>query len=212
MELELMKKSWAVLDKKIQQAVTLNEKLIENIISSRATTTIESIKRLYTFFYTMLIVEFIFIVAILFGNPFDFTFNIQFIPYVLLLSGVTIAFVNLLRISAAIRALSPAVDIGEYLRGIILVYDRNKKFEKWFGVILLSVGLLIPFSFLPQKMERVGYWSALGDIVVMVAITLLLYFLAFKFGAFKNRHKIKLEKDLADWNELKRLSNDLQHQ
>jgi cytochrome c-type biogenesis protein CcmH/NrfG len=79
-------------------------------------------------------------------------------------------------------------------------------------VILLSVGLLVPFSFLPQKMERVGFWSALGDIVAMVAITLLLYFLAFKFGAFKNRHKIKLEKHLADWNELKRLSNDLQHE
>jgi hypothetical protein len=212
MELESMKKKWAILDEKIQQAVALNEKLIENIISSRTTTTIESIKRLYTFFYIMLIVEFIFIVAILLGNPFDFIFTIQYIPYVLLLSGVTIAFVNLLRINAAIRALSPAVNIGEYLKCIVSVYDRNKKFEKWFVMILLTAGLLVPFSFLPQKMERVGYWSALLDIVAMVVITLLLYFLAFKFGAFKNRHKIKLEKDLADWNELKRLSEDLQDQ
>ncbi len=211
MELELMKKSWALLDEKIQQAATLNAKLIENVISSRTTTTIESMKRLYGFFFIALTIEFIFLVAVLLGNPFDFTFNIQFTPYVLLVAVVAVVLINLVRMSTAIRALSPAADTGEYLRGIVSLYDRNKRFAKWFRAIFLLAGLSVPFSFLPQKMERIGYWPALGEILVMVAITMLLYVLAFKFGAFKNRYRIKLEKDLADWSELKRLADELQH-
>lgn len=209
MELELLKKSWALLDEKIQRANALNGKLIESVISSRTTTTIESMKRLYRFFFIVLTIEFIFLIAVLFGNPFDFTFIVQFTPYILLIAGVTVVLINLLQMNAAVRALSPTAGIGEYLKGIVSIYDRNKKFEKWFRAIFLSAGLLVPFSFLPQKMERLGYWPALGQILIMVAITMLLYILAFKFGAFKSRYRIKLEKDLADWNELKRLSNDL---
>lgn len=209
MELEVLKKSWANLNEKFQHTTTFNQKLIESIISSRTFTTVDRIKRMYTGFYIVLTVEIVVLVAILVGNPFDFQYNLQFLPYALLLIGVVLAFKNLRHLSGAINKLSARSTIDLYLKGIVSIYDQNKRYEKWFGVSLLAVGLLVPFSFLPQKLERMSLTAALADTAIMISISLLLYVAAFKLGAFKNRHKESLQKDLADWEELKTLANEM---
>jgi hypothetical protein len=209
MELEVLKKSWASLNEKFQHTTTFNQKLIESIISSRTFTTVERIKRMHTGFYIVLTVEIVVLVAILVGNPFDFQYNLQFLPYALLLIGVIIAFMNLRHLSSAINKLSARSTIDLYLKGIVSIYDQNKRYEKWFGVSLLAVGLLVPFSFLPQKLERMNLTAALADTAIMISISLVLYVAAFKLGAFKNRHKESLQKDLADWEELKVLADEM---
>jgi hypothetical protein len=209
MELEVLKKSWVSLNEKFKHTTTFNQKLIESIISSRAFTTVDRIKRMYTGFYIVLTVEIVVLVAILVGNPFDFQYNLQFLPYALLLIGVIIAFMNLRHLSSAINKLSARSTIDLYLKGIVSIYDQNKRYEKWFGVSLLAVGLLVPFSFLPQKLERMSLTAALADTAIMISISLVLYVAAFKLGAFKNRHKESLQKDLADWEELKVLADEM---
>jgi tryptophan-rich sensory protein len=209
MELEVLKKSWASLNEKFQHTTTFNQKLIESIISSRTFTTVDRIKRMHTGFYIVLTVEIVVLVAILVGNPFDFQYNLQFLPYALLLIGVIIAFMNLRHLSSAINKLSARSTIDLYLKGIVSIYDQNKRYEKWFGVSLLAVGLLVPFSFLPQKLERMSLTAALADTAIMISISLVLYVAAFKLGAFKNRHKESLQKDLADWEELKVLADEM---
>jgi hypothetical protein len=109
----------------------------------------------------------------------------------------------------AIQNLSPASKIDQYVQDIISIYDRNKRFEGWFGAIFLSIGLLVPISFLPKKIERYGMAGAWMDIAIMISITLILYLLAFKFGAFKNRHSEKLKNDLAEWKALRALAEDM---
>jgi hypothetical protein len=209
MELETLKKSWETLDRKMQHATAFSQKLVESIISARVMTTVDKIRRLNNFFYVVLGVEILFLIALFVGNPFDFQYTLQYVPYLLILIGVLLAFVNLLRLSTAIRKLSPGDRIDHYLKGIVSLYDRNKRFEKWFGVIFLSIGLLVPASFLPQKLERMNLMSALLDTGIMVSVTLVIYVIAFKLGAFKNPHKAQLEKDLAEWNELKMLANEM---
>ncbi len=210
MELEALKKSWASMDKRIHLTATFNQKLVESIISSRVETTVDRIKKLNNFFYIVLSIEIVFLIALFVGNPFDFRYTVQYLPYALLLIGIVIAFVNLLRLSKALQKLSPAISsIDHYLKSLLSIYDRNKRFEKWFGLIFLSIGLVIPFSFLPQKLDRMSWQGALLDTGIMISITVIIYIAAFKFGAFKNRNKVKLEKDLADWNELKTLANGM---
>jgi hypothetical protein len=209
MELELLKKSWEDLNKKIQRASNFNQELVANIVASRTLTTVDKIKKMYAGFYFVLTLEIIVLIAILIGNPFDFRYKIQFLPYILLLIGVIVAFVNLRHVSTSIDRLSIGGRIDLYLKGIISVYDKNKRVEKWFGISFLSVGLLVPFSFLPHKIERMGLPGALLDVAIMISVSLVLYVLAFKLGAFRNRHKEKLEKDLADWEELKTLASGM---
>jgi ATP/ADP translocase len=124
--------------------------------------------------------------------------------------GVVIAFINLLNISRSIRNLSPVESIGNYIKGIVSIYERNKSFEKWFGIILFSIGLLVPFSFFPNKMERMGWQGALFDTMIMIAINLAFFFLAVKLGLFKNRHKERLEQELVEWNNLRDLANRIE--
>ncbi len=210
MELELLKKSWDNLSKRIEHTATFNEKLVDHIISSRVATTLDKINRLYNGFYVILAIEVVVLIAILLGNPFDFRYNIQYIPYGLLLIGVIIAFFNLLHIHRSIRKLSPDNRIDQYLKSIGAIYDRNKRFEKWFGVIFLSIGLLVPFSFLPTKIDRMGLVGALTDTSIMVAINLIIFIVAIKLGAFKNRYRMQLEKDLKEWKELKALAEGME--
>jgi hypothetical protein len=210
MELETLKQSWESLDKKIHQATTFNQKLLNSIFSSRVTSTIDKLKRMYNSFYIVLGVEIIFLVGVVAGNPFDFKYKVQYLPYVLLLAGVILAFVNLVKLNLTIGRLAPRMPIEEYLRGIIGAYNKNKRFEKWFGITLLCVGLTVPFSFLPAKIARFGLAGALIDISIMISITAALYFIAHKLGAFKNPFKEKLENDLKEWEELQRLAREME--
>jgi len=95
------------------------------------------------------------------------------------------------------------------VKGIVALYDQNKRFEKWFAIILFSIGLMVPFSFLPSKIERMGLSGALIDIAIMISISLAIYLVAFKAGAFKNPYKDKLKRDLAEWEELRVIANGI---
>ena len=209
MELEMLKQSWASLDKKIQHAAIFNQTLVERIIASRVMTTVDKIKSLYNGFYIVLSVESVALLAVLAGNPFDFKYTLQYLPYALLLIGVIIAFFNLLHLSRSIARLSAKSAIDQYVKGIVSIYDRNKRFERWFGLSFLAVGFLVPFSFLPNKITRLGLVGALIDIGIMIVITWVLFFLAFKFGLFRNRHKERLQKDLDEWQELRALADEM---
>ena len=209
MELELLKQSWERLDKKIQHTAFFNQTLVERIISSRVKTTVDKIKSLYNGFYVVMSAETIALLGILAGNPFDFKYTLQYLPYLLLLIGVIIAFFNLLHISRAIARLSAKSAIDQYVKEIVAIYDRNQRFEKWFGLSFLAVGFLVPFSFLPNKIARVGVVGALIDTAIMILITWIMFIAAFKFGFFKNRHKEKLQKDLEEWKELKALASEM---
>ena len=69
--------------------------------------------------------------------------------------------------------------------------------------------MLTAFSFLPKKLEHKELWPALGETLLSMAITLAIYFIAYKLGAFKNRKKEGFENDLKELNNLKSISAEL---
>jgi hypothetical protein len=209
MNLEELKTAWQVYNKKIQAVETINERLIESIIKERSVSRISAIKRQYNGYFILLVAELIALTALLLGNPFDFKYKLQFVPYVIITIGVLVAFFNLLKIYLKLNAPSSAHSIGTFLKNILQMYEQNKVFEKWFGAMFLSAGFVIPLSFLPQKIERSGLTNAMIETGAMMAGTLVFYFLAAKAGFFKDRNKENLAKDLAELNELKAMSQEL---
>ena len=209
MNLEELKTEWQLYDKKIQAVQTINGKLIERMIKERSVSRVSSIKRQYHGFFIILGVEIIVLAAILMGNPFDFKYQFQFIPYLLLGAGIIAAFVNLLKLYQKLSNSLSNSSVGTFLKKILEAYEKNKVLEKWFGIIFLSAGFLIPLSFLPQKIESKGLPVALGEILIMMGTTLLIYFIIFKLGVFKNSNKEKFSNDLAELDELKAMSQDL---
>jgi hypothetical protein len=210
MDLELLKSSWENIEKRMHHTQAFNEHIIESVIASRVSTTTDRIKASYRSFYFVLGVEIFALTAVLAGNPFDFIYNYQFIPFALLLCGVVVALVNLVGLHKSINSLSPDMRIDNYLKGILSVYEKNKKFEKWFAIILLSIGLMVPFSFLPGKLEKMSPTNALLDTAIPVAISAILFIVAMKAGLFRNRNKERLEKELNEWTKLKTLAMSLE--
>lgn len=209
MELEELKTTWGMYDKKILSTQSITQKLIESMIKERSVSRVERLKKQYFSFFALLIVEAGFMLAILFGNPFDFKYQIQFLPFLLLLTGIIVAFINLTRYYEKIS--KPLIDknIGTFLNDILDFYEKNQKYEKWFGLILFSIGFLVPLSFLPPKIEKYGVLKGLLDTAIPMAISLVLYFLAFKMGAFRKRHKENFKNDLEEYKEMKEMSGEL---
>lgn len=210
MDLELLKENWSNIETRVKASASISEKLIDAIIRSRVMTTMDKIQKRYAGFYVLLIVELVFLTALFVGNPFDFKYTIQYIPYILITIGVLIAFLNLISIHTSINRISAGISVGDYLKGVVSVYDRNKKFEKWFGTSLFAAALLVPFSFLPAKLDRMGAGNALLDTLIMITVSLVLFFVASKLGAFRNRNKEKLERDLSEWQQLKSLVSGME--
>jgi hypothetical protein len=212
MDIEALKKSWETIDHKINNSALLHYKLVETIISSRVTSTVDRIKTLNKFFYITLVAEAIFLVALFLGNPFDFSYTIQYVPYGILLAGVITAFLNLVKISQTLQRASARQSVGDYIQQIVDVYNRNKKFERWFGMIFLGTGLTIPLSFIPQKIDRLGLNQTILDVGIMTGVTLVIYIIAIWLGFFQPPYKKKLELDLKEWNELKDLAKEFSDQ
>lgn len=212
MNLEELKSAWQVYDKKIQATQAINEKLIESIIREKSVSRVSVIRRQYQGFFFILAIELFVLAAIFIGNPFDFKHQLQFIPYLLVSLGVMIGFLNLIKLYRKLSSHISNNPIGVFLKNILESYEQNKVFEKWFGIIFFSAGLVIPFSFLPQKIENNGLTKALLETSLMIVGTLLLYLLAIRLGAFKDRNREKFSQYLEELNELKAMSMELGEQ
>ena len=209
MNLNELKTAWQVYDKKIQSSQAINQKIIESMIKERSTSRVSLIKKQYQFFCILLAAEFILMMAILTGNPFDFKYNLQFVPYVLLGSCILIALVNILQLYKKLNHNFSGNPIGVFLKTMVESYEQNKVYEKWFGIVFFSVGFIIPLSFMPQKIEKNGLSFALLETALMMAGTLLLYFIAFRLGAFKSKNEEKFRNYLGELDELKAMSVEL---
>ncbi len=205
MNLEELKSAWQVFDKKVQTSQVIHAKIIESMIKERSGSRVDAIKRQSYSFMIILIIEIIALLGVILGNPFDFKYGWQYIPYYILLGGVVLAFINLVKTFQKINQTWSHLTIDAFLTNMLNTYEKNKVFEKWFGTIFLSIGFIIPISFLPAKIERNGLQSAILDVALMMGVTALLYLVAFKMGAFKNHHKDHFEQDLKELNELKGL-------
>jgi hypothetical protein len=147
--------------------------------------------------------------AIFAGNPFDFKYTVQYIPFGILTIGVFMAMYSLFKTLQRFNVNMNHVSLEHFLKATIEEFEKNKKMETWFGSIIFAAGTLTVFSFLPKKLENKGFWPALGETAISIAITLVIYFVAYKLGAFKNRKKEGFENDLKELEELKAISSDL---
>jgi ABC-type uncharacterized transport system permease subunit len=209
MELEELKKDWKVFEAKIEKSIEINDRLIESMIRERSVSRISKMKNQYMALFIIMSIEAIFLVAILLGNPFDFKEKWQFLPYLGLIIGVVMAIISILKLYKKLDFDFGAVNTSIFLIKILEYYKKNKVYEKWFGILILLNGFLLPLSFLPKKIERYGLQRGLLDTGIMMAFTFLIYIIAIRMGAFRNRHEEKMKSDLQEYDTLKSISEEL---
>jgi len=210
MTLDELKSPWQQYNKQLTASNKLNEQLLLSMIKERSTSRVSTIRRESFILLLVLVLEMVFLIAIIIGNPFDFKYALQFIPYALLGIGVLIAIWTLLKMIKNFDVRITNDGLTGFLQKTINAYEKNRKAERWFGTIMVSAGVLTAFSFLPKKLEHKEFWPALGETGLSVLITILVYVIAFKLGAFKNRKKEGFENDWKELNDLKAISSELE--
>jgi hypothetical protein len=212
MTMDELKYSWQQYNEQLAASKKLNEQVLLSMIRERSTSRVSKIRRESFMLLLVLGLEMVLLVAIIIGNPFDFKYQLQFIPYVLLGVAVLMAIYSLIRTIQNFDVTITNDGLTAFLQKTINAYEKNRKAEKWFGAIIFSAGVLTAFSFLPKKLEPKEFWPAISETGVSILITLLIYVIAFKLGAFKNRKKEGFENDWKELAELKAISCELENE
>lgn len=207
MNLEELKSAWQVYDRKLQASQAINEKLIFSMIRERSNSRVSRIKRENTLLLVVMLVEFFLLLAVFAGNPFDFKFLWQYVPFLFILLGNLMAINVLFRAYRMLRTDSTDVNLRSFLENLIAGFEKNKKAESWFGVIMFVSGCLTIFSFLPHKLVTKSLSMAIVDTLIPLVISVVIYLIAYKMGAFNNQKAVAFKNDL---NELEKLQQELQ--
>lgn len=209
MNIDQMKTEWQLYNQKLELSQRLNEQLILSMLRERSRSRVSKIRRDNMILMILMVFNLIILAAIFAGNPFDFKYTLQYVPYGILAIGVLLALLSLIKSFKSFDVNMNNVRLDVFLKRTIDGYEKNKKMERWFGIIIFSAGVLTALSFLPKKLENKELWPALGETALSIGITLVIYFIAVKAGAFKNRNREGFENDLKELNELKAISSEL---
>lgn len=209
MNIEQVKTEWQQYNQKLELTQRLNEQLIQSMLRERSRSRVSKIRRNNWTFLVLMTINLVVLAAIFAGNPFDFTYALQYVPYGMLAIGVLLAILSLIKSLKSFDINMNNVSLDIFLRRTIEEYEKNKKMERWFRRIIFFAGTLTAISFLPKKLENKELLPALTDTAISIGITLAIYFIAVKAGAFKNRKIEGFENDLRELNELKAISSEL---
>ncbi len=210
MTIEQLKTAWTEFDQKLAKSQRLNDQLISSMLKERSHSRVEKIRRNNSLYLLLMCLNIGLIAAIFAGNPFDFIYAVQFIPYGLLAIGVLLAITYLLKCLQSLKSNMIDTNLQGFLRNTIAAYEKNKKIQQWFGIFIFAAGTLTALSFLPKKLEHKSAGLAIGETVLMMTITVAIYFVAYKLGAFKTREKEGFENDLKEWTALRSISSELE--
>src|SRR5688572_8010510 len=147
MNVEQIKMEWNRYNEKLSLSQQLSEKLIISMLKERSRSRLSAIRRSNSLYLLLMCLVLILLIAILTGNPFDFDYSWQFIPYGVLMIGVVITILTLIQSIQSLPADLNKSDLSSFLKQTVLAYDRKKKIESWFGVIMFTGGVLTVVSF-----------------------------------------------------------------
>lgn len=211
MNIDELKTAWISLDKKLQATKTLNEKLINSIVTERSGKRFHVVRRNYLIGFAWLTLCLLAGLAVILGNPFDYEYTLQYVPMIIFCIGLIIIAGWMMQSYRYLgRVKLDQANIRAALKDIVAIYERPKKLM-WYvlWVFLLSQAILFPLSFLPRSIDRMGLWPALGERMIPMAIAVLMLFAAYKLGVFKERHGARFREDLNELDQLKKMAAEL---
>lgn len=211
MNVDELKTAWQKLDRKVHATQLLNEKLISSIVRERSENRFQTVRRNYLLGFGWIGLCFAVGIAVIFGNPFDYRYTIQYLPMVIYCICLIVIGINM--VVAYLKLGGVKLDqenIRAALQKIVSIYERPQKFMKYIlYVFIFSQTVLFPFSFLPKSIERIGLWPAIFERLIPISIAILLLVIAHKLGAFKERNVDKFKADLNELDQLKGMVSEL---
>jgi len=210
MNIDDLKATWQQYDQKLQASQTLNQRLIESIITEKSQSRLSHVQNHFTLgsFFTLFWLTLT--IAVLAGNPFDYQSIYEYAPIFILSLSFAAMLVLMGKAIIQLKKINLSqTDLANALRQIISVYSKPRRFLKYTVIIMFSASLLFPLSFLPRKLSHSSLGEALADTAAPMAISLILYFIANKLGAFEDVSGQRFKQYLHELEELKTIAKEL---
>ncbi|MCE7060795.1 hypothetical protein [Dyadobacter sp. CY343] len=204
MNLDDLKTSWNTIDAKLQTTQLLSEQVVLSMIRNQSNSTVSRATRKLrntTLFFSGLLVLFL---AILSGNPFDYTHWFEYIPTVLyallIIAGLQIVISANKEIGGVPLVKS---NLRESLQKVISIQQRYQVTMDKVWKISLGAGFLIGISLLIRNFEGYGLTKSLLVIAANALTVLVMFGIAkYIFSQFPDRTLTDLQMHLTELDEL----------
>jgi hypothetical protein len=211
MQIDDLKTAWKEFEQSLKYSTAMNEKMITALIRERSRSRLSNFKREYIFFLVLSLGWSAVFAAILIGNPFDFTYAIQYLPTILLLFAMLVILIRLYRSLGLFKTNFYQADLIRSLKNVIRLYERHQQLAGVAISFMIAGGVLFAFSFMPTRIAAKGLQAAMLEMLLITAISLFIYFLAFRLGVFnKHKHTPGFDQDLQELEQLKEMAKELE--
>lgn len=204
MNLDELKTSWNDLDKKLQDSKQLSTQIVLTMIRQQSQGTVARMQnrlvRLIIFFSGLLML----FVAILAGNPFDFTHWAEFVPSALYALLVVVTLQMLIRHKLKLgKQVVANGNLREGIEGMIHLHQMWKVTMTRIWQISLLAGILLSISLLARNFGSYSLTKTLLIIFGMAATVAVLYFFTqLMLKKMPDRHLTELKLNLAELDEV----------
>lgn len=213
MNIDELKIAWKAYDTRLKLTHEINDKLIMSMVKEKSQSRLTKVKRHYLIGLLYMVALLGFGVAILIGNPFDYTYTLEYLPIAIYCLCLFILITAMINTNSKLQQVEiNHNNLETSLKRIASIFEKYQKPGKFWGItlkLMLSTTILFPLSFLPRKIERMGLWGGITETLIPIVIAATMIFIAFKLGAFKERNGKKFEEYTKELQELKGLSEEL---
>ncbi|MEJ6982015.1 hypothetical protein WG906_16215 [Pedobacter sp. P351] len=213
MNIDEIKTAWKAYGTRLQLTHELSDKLIISMIKEKSHSRLTKVKRHYLIglFYMLTLLGFG--VAVLIGNPFDYTYTLEYLPIALYCICLSILIVVMINTNYKLQRVEiNHNNLETSLNRIAGIFEKYQKPGRFLGItlkLILGSTILFPLSFLPRKIDRLGLWGGFAETLIPIIIAATMIYIAFKLGAFKERNGKKFEEYNQELKELRGLSEEL---
>ena len=129
MNIDQLKTDWQRYNQKLELSQRLNEQLIHSMLKERSRSRIAKIRRDNILYMVLMMMNLVILAAIFAGNPFDFKYLLQYIPYGILTIGVLMAMVSLFKSLQSFNVNLNHVNLDAFLKKTIVEFEKSRKKE-----------------------------------------------------------------------------------
>lgn len=204
MNLEELKSEWAGLSLQLETTQRLQMTVLKSVLNEKSHSRIQRLKSRTLFFIVVFLLELLAIGSVFLGNPFDFIYTWQYVPFIFMALAVAAALSKMISRYQALRKSYNDEPVEAYLKRIITYYEKNHQAEKWLRYSFLVIGLSMPMALISPNLFEINSGKFIKSFGLFTAITLLLYFVVSKVGLFKNMIVNDLELDMKILHEIEK--------
>ncbi|HEU4472664.1 MAG TPA: hypothetical protein VFR58_16330 [Flavisolibacter sp.] len=209
MTIDQLKTTWQQYEHRLQLSQQVNEQLIRNILKERSRSRVSWIRKKNAAYLVIMILELVLLTAIFTGNPFDFVYDWQYLPFGLLAAGVLLVIASLVKSLVFFKAGLLRANLDDFLKSTIKALEQSRRAAYWLRLLVFLAGILTIFSFLPGKLESKSMMQALAETGLLMAVAMAVYAGACKLGAFEDRDKEGFESDREELQKLIAIESEL---